>query len=216
MRVHQVVTGVLKDVGNYNWLWISPFPFLTTSIWLWTAKVSLYLAESKQEGVGISSHVPVREFVFLECTYMLMFCLLVRFFLCLLILYLFLRYYNYVNEQTLTMGGYTHKAENDVADYLVNWIIIQHHCLCVTVSRNRFCLTLFLIMHNVNPLPELLWFVFVFVELLRTQRTSCHWRRKNVDHILNCYSSLIKMVSSNYAVLHQCFSSADMWPISGW
>lgn len=85
---------------------------------------------------------------------------------------------NYVNEQTLTMGGYTHKAENYVASSLVNWIIVQHHCLCGTVSRNRFCLTLFLIMDNVNTLPELLCFFSVFVDLFRTQRTSCHWCRK--------------------------------------
>jgi len=76
------------------------------------------------------------------------------------------------------MGGYSHKAENDVAGSLVNWIIVQHHCLCGTVSRDRFCLTLLLIMDNVNPLPELLCFVSVFVELFSAQRTFCHWSRK--------------------------------------
>ena len=161
--MHTVITGVLKDVGNYKWLWIFAFSFLTTSTWLSTAKSTLCLAESKQKGAGISSHVPVREFVLLECPYMLMFCLLVRFMFCLLNLYLFLRHYKLREWGNLTMGGYTHKAENDVAGSLVNWIIVQHHCLCGTVSRNRFCLTLFLIMDNVNTLPELLCVVSVYL-----------------------------------------------------
>jgi hypothetical protein len=50
------------------------------------------------------------------------------------------------------MGRYTHKAENYVAGSLVHWIIAQLHCLCGTVSRNKFCLTLLLIMDNVNAL----------------------------------------------------------------
>jgi hypothetical protein len=104
------------------------------------------------------------------------------------------------------------KAENGVAGSLVNWTIVQHHCLCGTVSRNRFCLTLLLIMDNVNAL---LCFVSVFIELFRTQRTSCHWRRKNVDHIFWLLFSLITLVSSNYALLNHCFSSTDIRPISG-